>query len=49
VDLEKLSFEQAGARMEVSRNTVWRLTKSAREKLVRAITEGREVIIQRED
>jgi predicted DNA-binding protein (UPF0251 family) len=48
IDLEKLSFEEAGARMGVSRNTVWRLIESAREKLVKAIFESREVIIQKD-
>ncbi|MGQ9506822.1 MAG: DUF134 domain-containing protein, partial [Candidatus Bathycorpusculaceae bacterium] len=43
IDLEKLSFEEAGERMMVSRNTVWRLVESAREKLIRAIFEGREI------
>jgi predicted DNA-binding protein (UPF0251 family) len=47
IDLEKLSFEEAGTRMKVSRNTVWRLVESAREKLVRAILEGKGIIIQR--
>jgi len=31
--------------MSVSRNTVWRLVESGREKLVKAILEGREVVI----
>ncbi|MEM1538060.1 MAG: DUF134 domain-containing protein [Candidatus Nezhaarchaeales archaeon] len=48
IDLEKLSFEEAGIRMNVSRNTVWRMVKSAREKLVKAIIEGREIIIRKE-
>ncbi|MEM3700021.1 MAG: DUF134 domain-containing protein [Candidatus Bathyarchaeia archaeon] len=48
IDLEKLSFEEAGERMMVSRNTVWRLVENAREKLIRAIFEGREIIIQKE-
>ncbi|MEM3608967.1 MAG: DUF134 domain-containing protein [Candidatus Bathyarchaeia archaeon] len=48
IDLEKLCFKEASARMGVSRNTVWRLAESAREKLVRAIFESREVIIQKE-
>jgi predicted DNA-binding protein (UPF0251 family) len=48
IDLEKLSFEEAGTKMGVSRNTVWRLTESAREKLVKAIFEGREIIIQKD-
>ncbi|MEM2340579.1 MAG: DUF134 domain-containing protein [Candidatus Bathyarchaeia archaeon] len=45
IDLEGLSFEAAGERMGVSRNTVWRLVDGARKKLARAIIEGREVII----
>jgi predicted DNA-binding protein (UPF0251 family) len=49
IDLEKLCFEEAGARMGVSRNTVWRLAESAREKLAKAIFEGRTIIIQKED
>ncbi|MDI6806155.1 MAG: DUF134 domain-containing protein [Candidatus Bathyarchaeia archaeon] len=49
IDLEKLCFEEAGARMGVSRNTVWRLVESAREKLIKAIFEGREVIVQKEE
>jgi predicted DNA-binding protein (UPF0251 family) len=47
IDFEKLSFEEAGVRMRVSRNTVWRLVESAREKLIRAILEGRQIVIQR--
>ncbi|MEM2105459.1 MAG: DUF134 domain-containing protein [Candidatus Bathyarchaeia archaeon] len=47
IDLEKLSFEEAGARMGVSRNTVWRLVESAREKIVKAIIENREIRIQK--
>jgi predicted DNA-binding protein (UPF0251 family) len=48
VELEKLTFEEAGRRMNVSRNTVWRLVESGREKLVRAMIEGRPIIILRE-
>ncbi len=47
VDLEKISFEEAGKRMKVSRNTVWRLVQGARRKIVRAIIEGRTIIIQK--
>lgn len=47
IDLERLSFVEAGRRMNVSRNTVWRLTESARQKIVKAIIEGRGIIIQR--
>ncbi|MGB9683685.1 MAG: DUF134 domain-containing protein [Candidatus Bathyarchaeales archaeon] len=48
VELEKLTFEEAAARMKVSRNTVWRLAEKAREKLAKAIVESREILIQRE-
>jgi predicted DNA-binding protein (UPF0251 family) len=34
--------------MGVSRNTVWRLAESAREKLVKAIFEGRAIVIQKD-
>ncbi len=47
IDLEKLSFEEAGEKMGVSRNTVWRIIENAREKLAKAIIEGREIIIQK--
>jgi len=40
VELEKLSLEEAGRRMGVSRNTVWRLVEGARKNL-RALVEGR--------
>jgi len=49
IDLEKLSFVEAGTSMRISRNTIWRLVESAREKLIRAIVEGREVVIRREN
>ncbi|MCL7383550.1 MAG: DUF134 domain-containing protein [Thaumarchaeota archaeon] len=48
IELEKLTFEKAGERMNVSRNTVWRLVESGREKLVRAMIEGRPIIILKE-
>ena len=41
VDLEGLSQEEAGKRMEISRGTVWRLLQNARRKTAQAITEGR--------
>ncbi|RLG89318.1 hypothetical protein DRO34_07325 [Candidatus Bathyarchaeota archaeon] len=46
VDLEGLSFEEAGTRMNVSRNTVWRLAGNARRKIMCAIMEGRPIIIR---
>jgi len=45
VDLEGLSQEAAGVRMEVSRGTVWRLLQSARKKVAQALTEGRPLMI----
>jgi predicted DNA-binding protein (UPF0251 family) len=45
VDLEGLSQEQAGTQMGVSRGTIWRLVKSAREKVAQALTEGKTLII----
>ena len=49
IDIEKLSLEEAGLEMGVSRNTVWRIVEAAREKLAKAIIEGREIIIQRDE
>jgi len=46
VDLEGLSQEDAGLRMEVSRGTVWRLLQSARKKVAQALTEGRPLLIR---
>jgi hypothetical protein len=48
VDLQKLSFEEAGREMNVSRNTVWRLTQNAREKIIHAIMEGKQIFIEDE-
>ena len=45
VDLEGLSQEEAGQRMNVSRGTVWRLVQSARKKTAHAISEGRPIQI----
>ena len=45
VDLEGLSQEEAGARMGVSRGTVWRLLQEARRKAAQALTEGRRIQI----
>jgi hypothetical protein len=48
IDLQKLSFEKAGKEMNVSRNTVWRLTQNAREKIIHAIMEGKQILIEKE-
>lgn len=45
VDLEGLSQEEAGARMGVSRGTIWRLVQSARKKVAQALTEGRPLVV----
>jgi len=47
VDLEKTSMEEAGKRMNVSRNTIWRLVGNARKKITQAIIEGRKIKIQK--
>lgn len=44
-ELEKLPLEEVGKRMGVSRNTAWRLVEGAREKLARALVEGRGIVI----
>ncbi|RLI42438.1 hypothetical protein DRO59_04145 [Candidatus Bathyarchaeota archaeon] len=44
VDLEKCSFVEAGRRMSISRNTVWRLVENARRKIITAILEGRPIV-----
>ena len=41
VDLEGLSQEEAGEKMGISRGSIWRFLKRAREKVARALTEGR--------
>jgi predicted DNA-binding protein (UPF0251 family) len=48
VDLEGLSQAQAGAKMGVSRGTIWRLLQSARRKVAQALTEGRALAITNE-
>ncbi len=45
IDLEGMYQEQAGETMGFSRGTVWRLLQGAREKVVRAIFEGRPLVI----
>jgi len=47
VEALRLIDLEAGKKMRVSRNTVWRLVEAAREKLARAIIEGREATIHR--
>ncbi|MFP3984618.1 MAG: DUF134 domain-containing protein [Candidatus Bathyarchaeia archaeon] len=49
VDLEELSQEEAGQRLGVSRGTVWRLLQSARKKVAQALTEGRPLVVSRQE
>jgi predicted DNA-binding protein (UPF0251 family) len=43
VDLEGLSQEDAGEKMDVSRGTIWRLLQSARKKVAYALSEGKPI------
>ncbi len=45
VDMEGLSQEEAGQRMNISRGTIWRLVQSARKKASKALSEGRPIYI----
>jgi predicted DNA-binding protein (UPF0251 family) len=45
VDLEGLSQEEAGTRMDVSRGTVWRLLQQARAKVAQALSEAQPITI----
>lgn len=46
VDLLGLNQEQAGQMMDVSRGTIWRMLDSGRQKLMRVLTEGIELLIE---
>jgi len=45
VDLEGLSQEEAGQKMNISRGTIWRLVQSARRKTAQALSEGKIIYI----
>jgi predicted DNA-binding protein (UPF0251 family) len=45
VDLEGLYQEQAGEQMRISRGTIQRILVSGREKIVRALFDGRPIVI----
>jgi predicted DNA-binding protein (UPF0251 family) len=47
VELEKLSYDEAGMIMGVSRNTIWRLVESGKEKMISAFFEGRKLELHR--
>jgi len=43
IELEKMSYCEAGLAMGVSRNTIWRLVESGKEKLILALLESRRI------
>ncbi|WP_290596558.1 MULTISPECIES: DUF134 domain-containing protein [unclassified Archaeoglobus] len=45
VDYEDVSFDEAARKMGTSKATVWRLTKSARRKIARALFEGKALVL----
>ncbi|AIG97544.1 putative DNA-binding protein [Archaeoglobus fulgidus DSM 8774] len=45
VDYEEMSFDDAAAKMGVSKATVWRLVNAARKKMAKAVFEGRAILI----
>jgi uncharacterized protein len=45
VDMEGLSQEEAGQKMNISRGTIWRLVQSARRKTAQALSEGRPIYV----
>jgi predicted DNA-binding protein (UPF0251 family) len=47
VELEKLSYNEAGIVMGVSRNTIWRMVESGKEKIISAFFEGRKIEIHK--
>ncbi|MFP4050405.1 MAG: DUF134 domain-containing protein [Thermoplasmata archaeon] len=46
VDLENLTQEEAAQEMGISRKTFWNDLKNAREKIARALTEGKTIKIE---
>ena len=44
-EVEKLKQEEIAKRMKTSRGTVWRLLENAREKVARALSESRPLLI----
>jgi len=49
IDLEGLNQEQAGILMKVSRGTIWRLLDSGREKIMKMVSEGMEIVIEKQE
>lgn len=49
IDLKGLNQEEAGILMNVSRGTIWRLLDSGREKMMKMLTEGMEIVIEKQE
>ena len=45
VDLEGLTQDQAGVKMNISRGTIWRLLQEGRKKIILALVDGRQLYI----
>ncbi|MHA1754348.1 MAG: DUF134 domain-containing protein [Candidatus Odinarchaeia archaeon] len=46
VDLEGLTQDEAGKKMNISRGTVWRLLESGRRKVVDALVNGKPIVLE---
>ncbi|MHA1830679.1 MAG: DUF134 domain-containing protein, partial [Candidatus Helarchaeota archaeon] len=46
VDCQNLTQIEAGEKMAISRGTIWRLLKSGREKIIRALFLGLRIVIE---
>ncbi|MHA1269072.1 MAG: DUF134 domain-containing protein [Candidatus Helarchaeota archaeon] len=49
VDCQNLTQIEAGEKMSISRGTIWRLLKSGREKIIRALFLGHRIILKSPD
>jgi len=49
IDLKGLNQEEAGQLMKVSRGTIWRLLDSGREKMMKMLSEGIEIKIEKRE
>ncbi len=49
IDLKGLNQEEAGLLMNVSRGTIWRLLDSGREKIMKMLSEGMEIVIEKQE
>ena len=48
VGLQKMSYDEAGFTMGVSRNTIWRLVESGKEKLITAFFDAKKIMLQKD-